>query len=92
MAQMIRKQIYISPQHDRLLKRLAGEKKVSEAELIREAIDRQAESAAATPPSPEPSAWQEALRFMNRLPRPRTAKPRRVRREDAYTDRLRRWR
>jgi len=40
MVVKIRKQIYIEPHQDALLKRLAGELKVTEAEIIRQAIDR----------------------------------------------------
>jgi hypothetical protein len=41
MAQMIRKQLYIEPRQDAVLKRLAQKVGLSEAELIRQAIDRQ---------------------------------------------------
>ena len=37
---MKRKQIYIEKEQDERLKRAAAERKVSEAEIIREAIDR----------------------------------------------------
>ncbi len=40
MATMIRKQIYLEAEQDALLKRLAGETGKSEAELIRQAVDR----------------------------------------------------
>ncbi len=41
MATMIRKQIYLEPDQDAQLKQLANDAGVSEAELIRQAIDRQ---------------------------------------------------
>ena len=92
MPSMVRKQIYIGRHHDRLLKRLARQRRVSEAELIREAIDRQVEGGASTPWHRDPGAWDEARRFMSGLARRRSAsKPRRFRREDAYRDRLDRW-
>jgi hypothetical protein len=37
---MIRKQVYIEPRHDRMLKRRASQRGVTEAEIIREALDR----------------------------------------------------
>lgn len=39
MATKVRKQVYIEPYQDKLLKRLAGETGMSEAEIIRQAID-----------------------------------------------------
>jgi hypothetical protein len=40
---MIRKQIYLPPRQNLLLKRLAKQRGVSEAEVIRQAIEREAE-------------------------------------------------
>jgi hypothetical protein len=42
---MIRKQIYLTRRQDILLKRLAKERGVSEAEVIRQALEREAQSA-----------------------------------------------
>lgn len=42
MTQMVRKQIYIDKRHNALLKRLAKARQVSEAEIIRQALDREA--------------------------------------------------
>ncbi|MCH7494075.1 hypothetical protein IIA16_05135 [bacterium] len=47
MARMVRKQIYIKVRQERLLKRLAAETGMAEAEIVREAIDLQAEAVAA---------------------------------------------
>ncbi len=41
MAEMVRKQIYIQERHERLLKRISKARGVSEAELIRQAIERE---------------------------------------------------
>ena len=41
MAEMVRKQIYIEERHERLLKRISKARGVSEAELIRQAIERE---------------------------------------------------
>lgn len=40
MAEMVRKQVYIEPRQDALLKRLSRDLGLSEAELIRSGIDR----------------------------------------------------
>jgi hypothetical protein len=40
MAGMIRKQVYIEPRQERLLKERAKKYRVTEADLIRQAIDR----------------------------------------------------
>jgi hypothetical protein len=42
MARMVRKQIYIEPRQEASLKQLVRETGASEAEIIREAIDRHA--------------------------------------------------
>src|ERR1700730_1982472 len=41
---MIRKQIYIAPQQDKMLKRLARQTRKTEAEIIRDAIEEHARS------------------------------------------------
>jgi hypothetical protein len=43
---MVRKQIYIPKQQDALLKRLAKQRGVSEAEVIRQALEREVEAPA----------------------------------------------
>jgi hypothetical protein len=91
-ATMIRKQIYIARRQEQVLKRLSRARNVSEAAVIREAIDRQADAVIAMPVALDATAWDEALLFMSRRSGRRAAKPRHVRREDAYADRLRRWR
>jgi hypothetical protein len=42
MAQMIRKQIYIARSHQKVLERLAEARGISEAEVIRQAIEHEA--------------------------------------------------
>ncbi len=93
MARMVRKQIYIEKRQETILKKLARLRKVSEAELIREAINRQINEPAARPFRPDPEAWEKALEFM----RSRQKKagmnvvPYRWKREDAYEERLSRY-
>ena len=39
MSQLVRKQVYIEPRHETILKRATAETGLSEAEIIRQAID-----------------------------------------------------
>ena len=48
MARMVRKQVYIEPRQEKLLKQRAKELHVSEAELIRRGIDRVVKDAPTT--------------------------------------------
>lgn len=83
MTRMVRKQVYIEPRQEALLKRLARETGATEADLIRQAIDRQTE--ALLFPRRDLRAWQEERDFIRRLieqgPVPGE---RRWRREDLY--------
>jgi hypothetical protein len=90
MSQKVRKQIYIEKRQQTLLRRLARTRGVSEAELIREAIDQQASSGAQS--APDPAAWAEARRLMLAMPAHGSApgRSRTWRREDLYEERLRR--
>jgi hypothetical protein len=83
MTKMVRKQVYIEPRQEALLKRLVRETGATEAEIIRQAIDRQAQTFLVS--RRDLSAWQEERDFINRLiqqgPLPGG---RRWRREDLY--------
>ncbi len=57
MAEMIRKQVYIEPRQDQLLKALAKELGLTEAELIRHGIDWGLASMAGL--RPDLAAWTE---------------------------------
>ena len=88
MSQMVRKQIYIRKRQETMLKRLARARGVSEAELIREAIDRQLSGRFTRAGQPDVAALDKAFRFMQaRRMRP-AGKPYRWQREDAYEERL----
>ena len=63
MTQMLRKQIYIPRRQQVQLKRLAKARGVSEAEVIRQAIEREVLLTAAQPAASDPSALEEFLRF-----------------------------
>ncbi len=88
MGHKVRKQVYIEKRQQTLLRRLARTRGVSEAELIREAIDRQ--SSAGAQPAPDPAAWEQAYRFMLDLQAlgPLPNRPRAWTRSDLYEERV----
>lgn len=65
MAHKVRKQIYLDLHHAQFLKRLAHDLGVSEAALIRQAVDQQAAHLA--PLRRDPAAWQQERAFIERL-------------------------
>ena len=64
---MVRKQIYIEERQETRLKRVARARGMSEAEVIRQAIDRQVGSVPVQAGGGDPAAWERALRFMRSL-------------------------
>ena len=63
--QMVRKQSYILPRQDEALKRLAEQRAVSEAELIRDASDELLQEPAEDKQlQRREAAWQEILAFI----------------------------
>lgn len=87
MAQMIRKQIYLEPRQNALLKRLARTSGFSEAELIRQAIDRQV--MAGHSGGRDPSAWARERAFIaQRLAAGPATGRRSWTREELYDERL----
>jgi hypothetical protein len=90
MAAMIRKQVYIEPRQNDLLKRWAAETGMTESEIIRQAIDLWDESEERKRRAQE--AWQEARAFIEELiaqgpvPGGRTWT-----REELYEERLNRY-
>ena len=65
MAKMVRKQVYIEPRQEALLKQLVRETGTTEAELIRQAIDRQMKVVRF--PKQNLRAWQEERAFITHL-------------------------
>jgi len=61
MSEMVRKQFYIHKRHQILLKKLARAKGVSEAEIIRQAIEHEAAGRERQPIAPDRTAWEEIL-------------------------------
>lgn len=83
MATMIRKYIYLEPDQDVLLKRLAKETGMSEAALIRQAINRYARVLARS--QCELGVWEEERVFIQQLmEHPATPAPRQWRRDDLH--------
>ena len=90
MGRMIRKQVYIEPEQDELLKRRSKELGISEAALIRQAIDRLGADGDESPPNRQ--AWEEAKRVIQERMKLRV--PQRERswtREEIYEERLSRY-
>lgn len=89
MARMVRKQVYIEPEQDRLLKRRAKELGVTESDLIRRGIDQADRTHAGLPL--DRAAWEAELTFLRK--RARTKELGRTRgwtREELYRERLER--
>lgn len=67
MSHMVRKQIYVKPEQDKLLKRRARELSVTESDLIRRGIDQVGRVSAALPL--DRRAWQDELAFIQKRAR-----------------------
>ncbi len=93
MAMMVRKQIYLKKGQAATLKRQARLRGISEAELIREAIDRQIEHGAMRSLHIDSEAWERVHKFMLALHAegPLPNRPRRWTREELYEERLNRY-
>jgi len=92
MAHMIRKQIYILKRQQILLRRLAQVGGVSEAEIVRRAIDQQVNAGVDKPVPRDPEALEAVIQFaLARRQHSSTGQPYRWRREDAYEERLSRY-
>ena len=92
MPRMIRKQIYLEPEHNRLLKELADQQRISEAQVIRRALEQQ--TSAPRPSGPDLLAWRAELDFIRERSRQFSRgrrKRRQWKREDLYQDRLSRY-
>jgi hypothetical protein len=83
MTTLIRKQIYIESEQDALFKRLSGETGTSEAELIRQAINRQLR--ATIQPHRDLNVWQRERVFLHQLiDQPAAPSSRQWTRDDLY--------
>lgn len=90
MARMVRKQVYIEPKHERMLKRLSESRGVPESVLIREGIERV--TAGATR-AIDPGTWEREERFIRErrvMHVPQTGRA--WKRDELYEERLGRYR
>ena len=91
-TQMVRKQIYIHKRHEALLKRLSRARGVSEAEIIRQAIEHEAASGPVQPGVVDRSAWHELIAFLEaRQSLATDGQPYLWNREEIYTERENHW-
>jgi hypothetical protein len=87
---MVRKQVYLEQRQDDLLKRHARATGLSEADLIRSAIDEALVGRA--PAAVRQRAWQETLRFIDEHRQPRVPQiGRQWTRDSLYDERLARF-
>ncbi len=90
---LIRKQLYIRSDQDRALKQAARERGLSEAELVRQAIDEVILQRATSPSlTPHQQALEELIQTNLDLSRQRTASESyQFNRDDLYREREERW-
>jgi len=89
---MVRKQIYIHKGQNALLKRLSQARGVSEAEIIRQAIDHEISGGAIRSTAGDRTAWEEFEAFlMARRETGVTGEPLRWNRQEIYAERESRW-
>jgi hypothetical protein len=84
---MVRKQIYLPRKQDQILKRLARQRGISEAEVIRQALERD-EKAVIAPVRNGAAGWEDVLRFVRERQAAYTGKGKPVRwnRQDLYEE------
>jgi len=88
MAKMVRKQFYIHKRQHILLRRLSQARGVSEAEIIRQAIEREVTGVSAQSIPPDRAAWEEIVGFVEaRRALGADGEPYQWNREDAYEER-----
>jgi len=86
---MVRKQIYITPAQERLLKQHARALGITESELIRRGVSQISRAPAAVPL--DERAWQEELAFIHkRVHKKALGRSRTWTREELYDERLQR--
>lgn len=90
---MVRKQIYLPRQHNLTLKRLAKQRGISEAEVIRQALEREAQLSVSTVQGSR-QALKNIItyaRSLRRRPELLRGKPYVFNREQLYEERQNRW-
>ena len=92
MSEMVRKQFYIHRRHNALLRRLSQARGVSEAEIVRQAIEREATGASTLSTPPDRAAWEQIVGFVEaRKALGADGEPYQWNREDAYKERENRF-
>ena len=93
MTQMVRKQIYIQKSQEERLKKLAEARGISEAEIIRRALENEMRYSSLYRPAYDPDAWSKLVAFWEELDKrgPIEPKPRDWTREDLYEERMSRY-
>jgi hypothetical protein len=88
MSEMVRKQFYIHKRQHILLKRLSQARGISEAEIVRQAIEREATGVSPQSPLPDRAAWEEIMDFVEaRKALGPGGEPYQWNRQDAYQER-----
>jgi hypothetical protein len=89
-TQLRRKQIYILKRQQIMLKHLAKQRGLSEAEIIRQAIDREAANVLSMPSYGDKDSWDQEIAFMRSLAdrRDQFLEPLRWNRTEVYEERL----
>jgi hypothetical protein len=83
MSQMVRKQVYIEPRQEQLLKRVAKELGITEADLIRQGLDHVLQRGLSL--TPDLLAWQRERAFIKQWAQKGKVKGGRTwRRDDLY--------
>ena len=92
MAQMVRKQIYIQKSQEERLKKVAEARRVSEAEIIRRALELELDRAGYRM-AYDTEAWQRVLDFVAEMDKrpPMPQSPRDWTRDDLYEERMKRY-
>lgn len=90
---MVRKQIYIPRRQDVLLKRLSMTRGVSEAEIIRQAIEREISGSVLAHPRRDDDVWSKIMQAVEEQNRTWLVdrEPIRWTREELYAERADRW-
>jgi hypothetical protein len=91
MTHMLRKQIYIPTRQQVILKRLAKARGISEAEIIRQAIEREVAVNAARPVAGNRSALEDFIRFGLSRQATTDSTQRTWTRDELYDERLSRY-
>jgi len=93
MSKMVRKQIYIHKNQEERLKKLAEASGVSEAEIIRRALENEMRLTNVYRPAYDSEAWNKIIAFWEELDKRGPVEPhtRDWTREELYEERMKRY-